>query len=53
MNTNQYGFTSRRSTIDAAMGVKDFVESLVVGELIVLVSIDVKGALKLLGGLES
>jgi hypothetical protein len=34
MNTNQYGFTPQRSTIDAAMAVKDFVEEdLVVGEL--------------------
>jgi len=38
-NTNQYGFTPR-STIIAAMGVKDFVEGLVAGEIIVLVSVD-------------
>ena len=44
-NTNQYGFTPRRSTIDAAMDVKYFVvEGLVAGEFIVLVSQDVKGA---------
>ena len=44
MNTNQYGFTHQRSTIDAAMAVKGFVERcLVAGELIVVVSLDVKG----------
>jgi len=37
MNRNQYGFTPQRSTLDAAMAVKDFVvESLVAGEVIVL-----------------
>jgi hypothetical protein len=42
MNTNQYGFTPQRCIIDAA---KDFAEEgLIVGELIVIVSIDVKGA---------
>ena len=44
MNRNQYGFTPQRSTIDAAMAVKDFVVGLVAGEVIVLVSLDVKGA---------
>ena len=45
MNRNQYGFTPQRSTIDVAMAVKDFVlEGLVAGEVIVLVSLDVKGA---------
>ena len=45
MNTNQYAFTPQRSTIDAAMAVKDVVEEgLLAGELIVLVSLDVKGA---------
>jgi hypothetical protein len=43
MNTHQYGITPQRSTIDAAMAVKDFVEGLLAGELIVLVSPDVKG----------
>ena len=41
MNTNQYSFTPQRSTINAVMAVKDFVEEgLVAGELIVLVSLD-------------
>ena len=45
MNSNQYGFTPQRRTIRAAMAVKDFVEEgLVTRNLIVLVSIDVKGA---------
>ena len=45
MNTNQYGVTPRRSTIDAAMAVKDYVEEgLVAGELILLISLDVKCA---------
>jgi hypothetical protein len=45
MNTNQYGFTPQKGTIDAAMEVKDIVmEGLAVGEVIMLVSLDVKGA---------
>jgi hypothetical protein len=45
INKNQYSFTPQRGTIDAAMAVKDFVEKrLVAGEVIVLVSLDVKGA---------
>jgi len=45
MTTKQYGFTPQRSTINAAMPVKDFVEEgLVAGELIVFVCLDVKGA---------
>ena len=42
---NQYGFTPQRGTTDAAIAVKDFVEKgLVAGEVIVLVSLDVKRA---------
>jgi hypothetical protein len=45
MNNNQYGFTPQRGTIHAAMAVKNFVEKgLVAGEVIVLVSLDVRGA---------
>ena len=45
MNTDQYGFTPQKGTIDAAMKVKDFVmEGLAEAEVIVLVSLDVKGA---------
>ena len=46
MNNNQYGFTPQKSTIDAAMAVKNVViEGLTAGDVIVLVSLDVKGAL--------
>jgi hypothetical protein len=45
MNKNQYGFTPQRSTTDAAMAVKGFVEEgLETGEIIVLISLDVKCA---------
>jgi uncharacterized protein YoaH (UPF0181 family) len=45
MNTNQYGFTHQKGTVDAAMEVKDFVnEGLAAGEVIVLVSLDVRHA---------
>jgi hypothetical protein len=45
MNKNQYGFTPQRSTTDAAMAVKGFVEEgLAAGKIVVLISLDVKGA---------
>jgi hypothetical protein len=45
MNNYQYGFTPQRSTLDVAMEVKEFVrEGLAAGEVIVLVSLDIKGA---------
>jgi ribonuclease HI len=45
MNENQFGFRPQKSTIDAAMVVKEFVqESLAAGEVIALVSLDVQGA---------
>ena len=45
MNKNQYGFTPQRSTTDAAMAVKGVVEEgLAAGEIIVLISLDIKGA---------
>ena len=45
INTNQYGFTPRRSTVDAAMAVKNIVdEALIAGEVIILVSLDIKTA---------
>ena len=45
MNNNQYGFTPQRSTIDAAMAVKEYVEeAMAAGEITVLISLDVKGA---------
>jgi len=45
MNKNQYGFTPQKGTIDAAMAVKTFVkEGPVAGEVIVLVSLNIRGA---------
>jgi hypothetical protein len=45
MNKNQYGFTPQSSTTVAAMAVRGFVEEgLAAGEVIVLISLDVKGA---------
>jgi len=45
LNSNQYGFTPQKSTVDAAMEVKKFVmEGLAAGEVIALISLDVKGA---------
>jgi hypothetical protein len=42
---NQYGFTPQKGTIDAAMAVKNVVsDGLAAGDVIVLVSLDVKGA---------
>lgn len=45
LNRNQYGFTPQAGTIDAAMSINDFVEaSLEAGQIVVLVSLDVRGA---------
>ena len=45
LNSHQYGFTPQKSTVDAAMEVKKFVmEGLSAGEVIALISLDVKGA---------
>jgi len=45
MNENQFGFRHQKSTIDAAIVVKEYVqESLAAGDVIALVSLDVKGA---------
>jgi hypothetical protein len=45
MNTHEYVFTPQKGTIDAAMEVKKFVkEGLAAGEIIILISLDVKGA---------
>jgi hypothetical protein len=44
MNNNQYVFSPRRSTIEAAMVLKDFVEEgLNSGDGLVIVSLDIKG----------
>jgi len=45
VNKNQFGFTPQSSTTDAAMTVKGFIEEgLSAGEIIVLISLDAKGA---------
>ena len=45
MSGKQYGFIPQKSTIDAGMAVKEFVESaLVAGDIVVLISLDVEGA---------
>jgi hypothetical protein len=45
LNQNQFGFTPQKSTTDAAMAVKDFIEeALTRGQIVALVSLDVKGA---------
>ena len=46
MNKNMYGFTPQMSTKDAAMAVKESVqEGLAAEEIVVLISLDVKGAI--------
>jgi len=46
LNRNQFGFNPQKSTTDAAMTVKQFVEDgLREGLVTILVSLDVKGAL--------
>jgi hypothetical protein len=45
LNHNQFGFTPKKSTTDAAMAVKEFVEEgLRQGFITILVSLDVRGA---------
>ncbi|KAJ4448236.1 hypothetical protein ANN_10250 [Periplaneta americana] len=45
MNGNQFGFTPQRSTVDAAVALKDCVEeSLRQNQYLVLVSLDIQGA---------
>ena len=45
MNENKFGFRPQKSTKDAAMAIKAFVqEGLAAGEVIALVSFDVQGA---------
>jgi len=46
LNQNQFGFTPQKNTTDAAMAVKNFIEeALTKGQIVALVSLDVKGAL--------
>jgi len=51
MNENQFGFRPQKSTVDAAMAIKPFVqESLDAGEVTALISLDVQGAFDALAG---
>jgi len=44
MSKNQYGFTPQRSTTDAAMPVKGFIGPELESRVVILTSLDVKGA---------
>ena len=45
LNHNQYGFTPYKSTVDAWMALKDYVDqSLQDGQYLILESLDVQGA---------
>jgi len=44
LNHNQFGFTPQKSTTDAAITVKEFVDGLREGLITILVSLDVRGA---------
>jgi len=45
INDNQYGFPPEKSTTDAAMAVKQFIEpELEKGKVVIIASLDVKGA---------
>jgi len=45
LNDNQFGFTPQKSTTDAAMAVKQFIEpELERGSVVIMASLDVKGA---------
>ena len=44
LNHNQFRFTPKRSTTDAAITVKEFVEDGLQGLITILVSLDIRGA---------
>jgi len=45
MNENQFGFRPQKSTVDAALSIKYFVQkSLEAGDVVALLSLDVQGA---------
>ena len=45
LNKNQFVFTPRKSTTDATLGVKDYIEDGIrQGHITILVSLDVRGA---------
>jgi hypothetical protein len=44
MNENQFGFRPQKSTVDAALAIKDFVQkSLEAGDVVALASLDIQG----------
>ena len=45
LNQNQFGFTPQKSTTDAAMAAKDFIDEVITkGQIVALVSLNVKSA---------
>jgi hypothetical protein len=44
LNYKQFGFTPKKSAIDVALAVKEYLEGMSQGHIAILVSIDVKGA---------
>ena len=44
LNYNQFGFTPKKSAIDVALAVKEYLEGMSQGHIAILVSLDVKGA---------
>jgi len=45
LNQNQFGFTPQKNITDAVMAAKDFIdEAITKGQIVALVSLDVKGA---------
>jgi len=45
LNHNQFGFTPRKSAIDAALAIKEYLEDeMKEGHIAIIVSLDVKGA---------
>jgi len=45
LNQNQFGLKLQKKTTDAAIAVKDFIEeALTKGQIVALISLDVKGA---------
>ena len=44
LNHNQFGFTPKKSTIDAVQAAKEYLEGTSEGHITIIVSLDVKGA---------
>jgi hypothetical protein len=51
LNTNQYGFTPKRSTTDATLAVKEYIEEGIrQGHITILASLDIRSAFDADGG---